>query len=128
MLALVFDGTCGVCTRLARWVRRRDRAGRVLVLPSQRPGVLARYGLTREEADRSAWAVDPGGRRWEGAAAVGRVLAELGGPAAWVAAPYRIKPLGAMADLTYRWFAGRRSKFERFGVRPECDEPDAGCE
>ena len=45
---------------MARWVRRRDRAGRVLVVANQNSGVLERYGVTREEADRAAWTV----RRW----------------------------------------------------------------
>ncbi len=39
---------------MARWVRRRDRAGRVLAIANQSKGVLVRYGLTREEADRAA--------------------------------------------------------------------------
>ena len=38
---------------MARWVRRRDRAGRVLAVANQTPGALERYGVTREEADRA---------------------------------------------------------------------------
>jgi len=48
---------------MARWVRRRDRAGRVLAIANQKRSVLARYGITREEADRAAWTIDPDGRR-----------------------------------------------------------------
>jgi hypothetical protein len=30
-------------------------------------------------------------------------------------------------EAFYRWFAVRRSRFHRFGVTPECEEPGAGC-
>jgi predicted DCC family thiol-disulfide oxidoreductase YuxK len=116
-----------VCTRGARWVRRRDRAGRVLVLANQKPGVLLKYGITREEALRSAWVLDHAGRRWEGAAAINRVLGELSGYPSWLAAAYSTRPIRAVEDAFYRWFAPRRRKFSFLGTRPECDEPDSGC-
>ena len=111
---------------MARWVRRRDRAGRVLVLASQTPGALERYGLTRAEAGRAAWTVEEG-TRLEGAAALNRVLTELGGAWRRVATTYRLKPVAAVEEALYRWFAPRRSRFHRLGVTPECDEPDARC-
>jgi predicted DCC family thiol-disulfide oxidoreductase YuxK len=112
---------------MARWVRRRDRAGRVLAVANQKPGALDRYGLTREEADRAAWTIDRRGRRAGGAAAVNRVLRELGGVWGVIAAAYRIRPLAATEEAFYKWFARNRSRFHRFGVTPECDEPGAGC-
>ncbi|TMC80412.1 MAG: DUF393 domain-containing protein [Chloroflexi bacterium] len=111
---------------MARWVRRRDLAGRVLVVANQKPGVLERYGVTRDEADRAAWTVEPDGRRLEGAAAINRVLAELRGWAA-LAVPFRLRPVAALEERLYRWFVPRRSSFHRLGVRPECDEPGSGC-
>jgi len=99
----------------------------VLAIANQQPGVLERYGITRPEADRAAWTVDPEGRRLEGAAAVNRVLAELGGAWSVPAALYRVPGIGTLEEALYRWFAPRRSKFQRFGVTPECDEPGAGC-
>jgi predicted DCC family thiol-disulfide oxidoreductase YuxK len=112
---------------MARWVRRRARAGRVLALASQKPGVLDRFGVTREEADRAAWTVEPEGRREAGAAAINRVLGAIGGGWSLLAAPYRLRPVAAAEEALYRWFARNRSKFQRFGIRPECDEPGAGC-
>jgi predicted DCC family thiol-disulfide oxidoreductase YuxK len=111
---------------MARWVRRRDRAGRVQAIPNQQRGALARYGVTRAEADRAAWAVDAQGLRLEGAAAVNRVLAEMGGAWPAVAALYRLRPAAATEEALYRWFARHRSRFHRFGVTPECDEPGCG--
>ena len=105
---------------MARWVRRRDRAGRVLVIANQREGILERYGVTREEADRAAWTIDSNGRR-EGAAAINRVLNTLGGMWPVLAAPYRVPPVAAAEEAFYRWFAKHRSSFHRFGVRPECE-------
>ncbi len=112
---------------MARWVRRRDRAGRVLAVANQKPGVLDRYGITREQADRSAWTVDQEGARLEGAAAMNRVLRELGTPWRVAASAYALGPVAAIEDGMYRWFATRRSRFARLGVTPECDEPGSGC-
>ena len=112
---------------MARWVRRRDRAGRVLVIANQKPGVLDRYGISREEADRAAWTIDRGGKRLGGAAAVNRALGVLGGPWRVVGAAYRLPVVGGAEEAFYRWFASRRSRFKRFGVTPECDDPSTGC-
>ena len=112
---------------MARWVRRRDRAGRVRAIASQMPGVLERYGVTREEAERAAWTVDAEGRRLEGAAAINQVLGELGGAWPAVASLFRVPPVAAFEEALYGWFARRRSRFPRLGVRPECEEPGAGC-
>ena len=113
---------------MARWVRRRDRAGRVLAVANQSKGLLTRYGLTREEVDRAAWTIEPNGRRSQGAAAVNRVMQEMGGPWAALAGAYRLRPLAVLEEAVYRWFARNRSRFHRFGVRPECDEPGLDCE
>jgi predicted DCC family thiol-disulfide oxidoreductase YuxK len=100
----------------------------VLAVANQKRGVLSRYGLTREEVDRSAWTVERSGRRSHGAAAVNRVLQEVGGPWSLLAAAYRLRPVAALEEATYRGFARNRSRFHRFGVRPECDEPGSDCE
>ena len=99
----------------------------MLAIANQQPGVLERYGVTRAEADRAAWTIDREGRRLDGAAALNRVLAELGGPWSLLAAVYRVPGIGALQEALYRWFAPRRSRFHRFGVTPECDEPGVRC-
>ena len=111
---------------MARWVRRRDQAGRVQAIANQQPGALERFGVTREEADRAAWTVDSEGRRLGGAAAINRVLAEMRGPWPAVASTYRLRPLAAAEEAVYRWFARNRSRFHRLGVTPECDDPGCG--
>ncbi len=110
---------------MARWVRRRDRAGRVLAVASQSRGVLERYGISRDEADRAAWTVDHDGHRLQAAAAINRVLEELG----WRTLPalYRLRPVAAVEEALYGWFARSRSRFRRLGVKPECEEVDSDC-
>jgi predicted DCC family thiol-disulfide oxidoreductase YuxK len=113
---------------MARWVRRRDRAGRVLAIANQKRGVLARYGITREEADRAAWTIERDGRQSEGAVAMNRVMSQMGGSWSALARAYRLRPVAIAEEAVYRWFAGNRSRFHRFGVRPECNEADSDCE
>ncbi len=113
---------------MARWVRRRVPAGRVLALASQERGALERTGVTRAEADARLWLVRRDGTRVAGAEAVNGVLREAGSAWPAVAAIYRVPPLRAAEDAFYGWFARHRSSFRRFGITPECDHPDAGCE
>jgi predicted DCC family thiol-disulfide oxidoreductase YuxK len=108
-VTLVYDGECGFCTRLARWVERQDRRGRVSVRPNQEAGLIESLGLTPEEVARAAWAVEPGGRKFEGAAAINRVLAELGGGWAVGARLYRVPPIRWVEDGYYRRVARRRA-------------------
>jgi predicted DCC family thiol-disulfide oxidoreductase YuxK len=108
-LTLVYDGECEFCTRLARWVKRRDRHGRVSVRPNQEAGVMERLGLTREEVERASWAVEPGGRKFEGAAGINRVLSEFGGGWPVLGWLYRVAPLGWLEDRYYARVARRRA-------------------
>jgi predicted DCC family thiol-disulfide oxidoreductase YuxK len=108
-LVLVYDGECEFCSRLARWVEQHDREHRVVVRPSQESGVTDALGLTQEEVGRAAWAVEPGGRRFEGAAAINRLLRELGGAWRLAASLYAVAPLRSVEDAYYKRVARRRS-------------------
>ena len=107
-------------------MRRRDPAGRVLALPNQSPGLLVRTRLSREDVDREAWAIDGAGRRYAGAAAINRTLAELG---RWrlAARLYALPGLRQAEDLVYRWFAANRRRFARWGTVPACARPGVDC-
>jgi predicted DCC family thiol-disulfide oxidoreductase YuxK len=106
---------------MANWVRRHDRKGLLEVVPNQAPGVLDRYGVTRSEADRAVWLVEPDGSRREGAGAVSGTLRALGGGWRLIALAYRTRPSAALAEMAYRWFARNRHRLARFGAIPECD-------
>jgi len=108
-VTLVYDGECEFCTRLARWVERRDRRGRVSVRANHEAGLIESLGLTREEVGRAAWAVEAGGRKFEGAAAINRVLRELGGPWAGLGSLYSVRPLKWVEDRYYGRVARKRS-------------------
>jgi len=108
-VTLVYDGECEFCTRLAGWVKRRDGRGRVLVRASQEAGLIESLGLTRGEVDRAAWAVDEGGRRFEGAAAINRVLRALGGGWRLLGSLYLVPPAAWLENRYYRRVARKRS-------------------
>ena len=107
-LTLVYDGECGFCSRLARWVERHDHRGRVSARPNQEPGLIESLGLTREQVDRASWAVEKGGR-FEGAAGISRVMRELGGGWRVVGSLYLVPPIGWVEDKYYGRVARRRS-------------------
>jgi len=125
-LLVVYDGWCGVCTRSVRWIRRHDPDRRVLVLPNQAPGLRELTDLTKQRVDRSVWAIDTSGRRYEGAAAINRTLEELG---RWryVAALYRLSLIRRVEERFYHWFARNRGRFARWGITPTCERAGANC-
>jgi predicted DCC family thiol-disulfide oxidoreductase YuxK len=108
-VTLIYDGDCEFCTRLARWVERRDRRERVSVRANQQAGLIDSVGLTREEVGRAAWAVESGGRKFEGAAAINRVLRELGGGWRLLGSLYLVPPARWAEDRYYRRVARRRA-------------------
>ena len=112
-----------------RWALERDAEGRIEARPFQEEGVLSRAGVTEDQARRAAWLVAPDGRRWEGAAAAGRVLTLLPG---WRAMGRLLLLPGIrwLATAVYRWVAGHRGLVSRWtGVgRSVNGERDAGAE
>jgi len=108
-VTLVYDRECEFCTRLARWVERQDRRGRVSVRANQEVGLIESLVLTREEVGRAAWAVERGGRKFEGAAAINRVLRELGGGWSVLGSLYGVPPLRWVEDRYYSRVARRRA-------------------
>ena len=99
----------------------------MLAIASQRRGVESTYGLSRAQLDREAWAIEPGGRKYGGAAAINRALYELGGGWRVLALAYRVPLVKQPEDVFYRWFATHRSWFALWGVTPECEKDEANC-
>jgi predicted DCC family thiol-disulfide oxidoreductase YuxK len=73
---LVFDGDCGFCSSAARWVSAGWH-GPAHAVPWQElsPAELAGFGLTEDDARRTVWWLDAGGRRFSGHRAVAHSLA-----------------------------------------------------
>ncbi len=107
---VVYDGTCRVCTRLAGVLREWDRYGDMEVVASQTPGVTARFPWIPARAYVEALQmIGPGGRTWQGAAAIEQILHVLpkGKFISWV---FKIPFIRVIADKFYRWFARNRYK------------------
>jgi predicted DCC family thiol-disulfide oxidoreductase YuxK len=113
----VYDGMCKVCTRLAASLRKWDRHGEIEVVASQTPGVMARFPWIPARAYAEALQlIGPGGRTWQGAAAIEELLKILpkGKLVAWL---FRIPFVRGVADRVYRWFARNRY---RLGCGEHC--------
>lgn len=125
VLDVVYDGRCGVCTRAAKWLERRDRRGRIELHPAQRPGVLERFGLSDAAADAAAWVFERGtGRSFRGAAAVNRALDEVCVFPVLLSL-YRVPGVRWVQDRAYGWVAEHRSRLR--GITPWCTAHPEDC-
>ena len=108
-------------------MRAHDAARRVRVLPNQLRGLRDAAGLSTAEADRAVWAIEPGGARYAGAAAVSRILRELPGYA-WLARLYDMPLAAPLAEAAYRLVARNRHILARvYSATPECARPGCDC-
>ncbi len=122
-LTLIFDGTCGFCTRSARLVRALDRHDRVQVVPSQASGTGGRFGLSAADLEQAAWAIGSDGEKYRGAAAVQMALGvALGTPLPY--ALYRLPVMRQVQDGIYALVSRYRGRLP--GDTPYCERyPDA---
>ena len=114
---VVYDGDCRVCTRLAGVLRKWDRNRILEVVPSQTPGVMARYPWIPPHAYAEALQlIGSDGRTWSGAAAIEQLLDVLpkGRLFSWL---FKIPFVRGFADRFYRWFARNRY---RLGCGDHC--------
>lgn len=114
---VVFDGNCKVCNRLVKVLHRWDRRQELEIVPSQAPGVMARFPWIPAKAYAEALQmVGPGGETWSGARAVEQILLVVpkGGLIAWL---FKVPFVRVLADRFYRWFARNRY---RMGCGEHC--------
>jgi predicted DCC family thiol-disulfide oxidoreductase YuxK len=114
---VVYDGDCKVCTRLSKVLIKWDRQRELEVVSSQAPGVMARFPWIPAKAYREALQlVGPGGRTWQGAAAIEELLTILpkGKLVSWL---FKVPFVRVLADRFYRWFARNRY---RLGCGEHC--------
>lgn len=117
---LVFDGNCGVCTRWALWLAKRDTRGLLQLHPHQTPGVPDRFGLSPTQVRRKVWLITPSGT-YGGAAALAHLLDYTFGLR--IFAPLQRLPiLSFLSDVAYRLLAKYRGKLP--GVQPWCQRFD----
>ncbi len=108
--ALIYDGDCAFCARVAGAVARWDCRGRIDVLPWQTPGLLERAGLTAAQCAEAVWLVYPDGRQYRAAAAANRTLHELGGIWRVLSLLYAVPGIRQFEDAVYRWVARNRHR------------------
>ena len=107
---VVYDGTCKVCGRIVNVLQRWDRERVLEIIPSQTPGIRARFPWIPSRAyTESVQLIGPGGKTYQGAAAVEHILDVLpkGKLLTWVFSIPFARPL---AERFYRWFARNRYK------------------
>lgn len=105
---LVYDGMCRMCTRLSNVLKKWDTRREIEVVPSQATGVTARFPWIPARAYAEAiQLVGPGGKTWQGAEAIERLLGIL--PRGnWIGWVFRIPFVRVLADRLYRWVARNR--------------------
>ncbi len=108
---VVYDGQCKVCNRLVTLLHKWDKRKEIETIPSQNSTVPARFPWIPLAAYREAMQlIGPGGRTWQGAAAIDQLLTIL--PGGWLIGwVFRVPVLGKLLDKFYRWFARNRFKF-----------------
>lgn len=114
---VVYDGACKVCTRLAHALQRWDRKRKFETIPSQTPGIRARFPWIPSIAyTESIQVIAKDGETLQGAAGIERILDELpkGKLISWIFSIPFARPL---AERFYRWFARNRY---RLGCGEHC--------
>lgn len=105
---VVYDGACKVCGRLVAVLNRWDTKGVLEIIASQTPGVHARFPWIPPRAfAESVQVVGPGGRTWQGAAALEQLLDVLP-RGRWISWVFDIPFMRRIAERFYRWFARNR--------------------
>ena len=115
------DGTCGLCSRGARSIARRDRRGEFRIATVQSNlgrAVLTHYGIDPD--DPHSWLYLEHGAPFTGLDAALRVARRLGGP--WrLFAPFGLLPKDAR-DRLYHFVA--RNRYRWMGRDDLCALPD----
>ena len=113
---LLYDGECPICRREIDWLKRRNRQMLLtfedIADPQFDPG---RYGLTREQVNRSLHGILANGKVVRGMAAVRHAYRAAG--LGWLTAPTALPGIRWAADRLYAAFARRRYALGRITGR-----------
>ena len=129
---LLYDGDCGVCTRLARFVAHRlrpgvrpgDQAGRPAYdISAYQDADLPPLGVTPAQCDAALQWVDGSGRVSAAQDAVARLLLASTPWARPIGAMLLVPGINALAGAVYRTVAANRSRLP--GGTPACQLPAA---
>ncbi|MFC7491772.1 MULTISPECIES: thiol-disulfide oxidoreductase DCC family protein [unclassified Knoellia] len=121
---IIYDGDCGVCTKLSRFVATRvRRAPTDFTVSAYQDADLGALGLTPQECDEALQWVSSTGRRSSAQDAVARVLLAGRLPFRPLGAVILVPGVNALAGAIYRWVARNRHRLP--GGTPACSLPAA---
>lgn len=121
---LIYDGDCGVCTKLSRFVTTTVRKRQSdFAVSAYQDADLAALGLTAEDCDAALQWVSANGRISTAQDAVARVLLHGRLPFRPLGAIIALPGVNALAGLVYRWVAANRHRLP--GGTPACSLPVA---
>jgi len=108
---VIYDGDCKVCGSMAGVLAKWDSDRALEIIPSQAPGVRARFPwIPQRSYAQSLQVISNGdGRTWQAAAAIEELLKVMP-RGRWVSWLFRIPLARPLADRFYRWFARNRYK------------------
>ena len=121
---LIYDGDCGVCTKLSRFVTTGVRkASGDFAVSAYQDADLDGLGLTAEQCDEALQWVSSTGRVSSAQNAVARVLLAGRLPFKLLGAVILVPGINALAGVAYRWVALNRHRLP--GGTPACSLPAA---
>ena len=111
-LALLYDGSCAMCTEGVNKACRFDNTGNLEPIDLFDPAVRARFpDLVLENLVKELHAVDDCGRVYRGARAINEILRRQKGLRSWLAYLWYIPGYRWLADRQYKRIAA--SRYER---------------
>jgi predicted DCC family thiol-disulfide oxidoreductase YuxK len=120
---VIYDGHCKVCGKMVKLLKKWDRHRELEIIPSQTPGLQARFPWIPPRAYLESVQVvrTRDGKTWQAAAAFEQLLKVLpkGRLISWL---FKIPFVRPLADRFYKWFARNRYRMgcgEHCAVRPQ---------
>ena len=120
---LIHDGDCAFCTRAARWIERRWRAGTARSVASQSldDDALAGFGLTHTDVSEAAWWVAADGTTSRGDRAIAAALCAAPGWTHRLGRALSLPAIRALAPIGYALVAANRHRLP--GATEACAAP-----
>ena len=129
---VIYDGTCGVCTRMVEMLDSWDRNHELEIIPSQAPGARERFPWIPAGAYAESVQVirSSDGKTWQAGAALEELLKVLpkGRSVSWL---FKVPFARPLADKFYGWFARNRYRMDcgkHCGARPAAADDRDGKE
>lgn len=121
---MIFDGTCGFCTRTIRYLHTLDRHGRITSIACQVAKEDPAFALGEIDCGESAWAITDDGRREVGGQAATLIAAVLL-QRRWPMTVGRWPGIRHALGFGYRWIA--RNRYRLPGDTPYCTAHPGAC-